>query len=90
MKTIHKYPLPIEDCVKIHMPVNASILSIDEQYPGELYIWALVDTEMELVQREFIIVGTGNKFPDHIPVKHLESVVTFNGAFVWHVFEVMV
>lgn len=84
--TIYKYQLPMEDQISLELPEDASILKVAEQYPGQIMLWALCDPMAPPVERCFAIVGTGHPVPLNVS-KHLDSVVTLNGAFVWHVFE---
>lgn len=92
MKTIHKYTVPLDTYIELEAPEGSEILKVAEQFPGELYVWMLVDTEKPLTKHEhhLVIVGTGNPMPEGIPVKHLDSIVTLNGAFVWHIFTSLV
>ena len=76
------------------MPQGSRILSLQEQEVNdELCMWALVDPEAPMVQRHFVIVGTGHVF-DSVPENNLSAdnfVGTFQilkGALVFHVFEV--
>lgn len=99
MRMIYKYPLKIADSQLVDLPADAYVLKVDEQ-SGELFVWALVDTEAQTEKREFRIVGTGNPVPDDLNLRyakdagitakdymffHLNSVVMSTGL-VWHVF----
>lgn len=90
MKTIYKYSIPLAERPLIELPIHATILHIAEQHPGELYLWALVDTNQmrDTELKQLVLVGTGHEVPDE-PIKHLQTCVTLNGAFVWHIFEVL-
>lgn len=100
MNTIYKYDLNITDRQILQLPVDAQILSIQQQNTTPVYgadgrpvlnntlqLWALVDPDAALEQRHFIIVGTGNPMPDGAAGYHLATVVTAGGALVWHIFE---
>ena len=85
-KRIWKYDLEITESQFIHMPEDAKILSVENQY-GDLCLWALVDPEKRHTIRDIHIIGTGN--PIHGTPK-----LTFIGTviikpLVWHVFERM-
>lgn len=86
--TIHKYVLPLDDEVQVQMPEGAKIVKVADQHSnGELQIWAVVDPSAEKEPRTFHVVGTGNPMPETGYVKHVDTVLSLNGAFVWHVFE---
>lgn len=85
MNTIYKYPLAVLDEQEVSMPGRAVVLCAQIQ-SGALCLWARVWTESPLEKRTFLIVGTGNSFPESkLPPKHIGTVQ--NGPFVWHVFE---
>lgn len=88
MKTIHKYPFMLDDTVDIELPSGAEILDIATQRGvdiGSIYLWALVDPDAPMEIRRFIVRGTGHVVPDGAP-KHVATIQTDGGAFVWHVF----
>ena len=81
MKTIHKYEL---GSIGAKMPAGARVLHCAVQ--GDLHcIWALVDTDQELVQRKFEVIGTGWDVEDN-----MTYVATyFEHKYVWHLMEVL-
>ena len=86
MKTIHKYPLTLLKTQTITMPDEAKVMCVQTQ-GGIPCIWAAVDTDMPLVNRSFLTVGTGHE----ITVDTLWYVGTYqqeNGEFIWHVYEI--
>jgi hypothetical protein len=98
MQVIYKYPLPLDDrAIKLKMPWGARILHVaaqgDALYP---YLWALIETDERTVEREFVIVGTGNRCDGIAPEAQgprpeapRNYIGTAHcGAYVWHVFEV--
>ncbi len=80
MKTIFKYTV---NGGIIEMPEDSQILTVQHQ-EGVPTLWALVDTTKPLVQREFVIVGTGSYLNDDTLVYVGTSQ---NFGFVWHFFE---
>jgi hypothetical protein len=60
MITIHKYPFLIADQVKIEMPIESQILSVQVQN-GMPTIWAKVNTESNKEIRTFWVFGTGHE-----------------------------
>jgi len=86
MLTVYKYQARIEYHVKVKMPSGAKILKGDEQN-GAFVIWALVNTENELVTRNLRLVATGRTIAE--PVEKLVYINTFTsvGGLVWHLFE---
>lgn len=86
MKTIWKFPLPeLTGDISIRMPVGAQVLRFEHQVGTELpSIWALVDPENDVEDRQFSLFGTGHPVPDNGLV-HLGTCQ--HGPFVWHLFE---
>lgn len=84
MKAVYKYNL--HPYARNMMPVGAKPLSVHAQ-GNDLCLWALVDTEAELENREFVIVGTGHEVHDHAG-EFIGSALLAGGTLVLHVFEV--
>lgn len=82
MKTIHKYKVPVDDVSVIKMPSNAEILSVQAR-DGDIYVWAKVDTEKDLVNQSFFVYGTGEPI-NNIGQQYLDTVQI--GSLVWHVY----
>lgn len=72
------------------MPKGAQILSVGTQRNAPV-MWALCNTEAEMVGRKIEIFGTGNPVPDNVDAEHnhkfLGSFQLYEGGFVGHVFE---
>ena len=80
MKTVYKYRLG-----DIQLPVGAKVLTAGVQ-GGEFYLWAEVDTDQPLEERHFVVYGTGWEITDS---NRCYIATLFEGAFVWHVYEVL-
>lgn len=95
-RRIWKYQLQIIDRQIFSMPVGAKLLSVGNQTDDPLFgelqtgscvcIWALVDTDADLVERTFEIIGTGNPMEDD---ERFFVGTCIIDPFVWHVFEVI-
>lgn len=86
MKTIYKYCVGAGD---VQMPAGAKILSVNAQ-DGELYLWAEVNTDQVLEHRTFAVFGTGWEIGKDLDDDERSYVGTvFEGALVWHVYEVL-
>ena len=83
MKRIWKYALNVTDEQRVMMPAGARVIHVDVQ-GGVLCIWAEVEVGNRPEERIFLVVGTGNPYPDG-DVEHLGSVQM--PPFVWHVYE---
>lgn len=83
--TIWKFDLVLTDNQSISMPKGAQILSV--QWQNGIRIWAMCDDSAELIERHFVIRGTGHVIPERLfrTLTHLASVQV--DIFVWHVFE---
>ena len=89
MKTVWKFPIPLEDFVTVEMPMRSKVLSVAEQN-GQLCLWALVDPMQKKHPRSFRIAGTGHPIDtEDCGVSLVGTVITAGGALVWHVFEVV-
>jgi hypothetical protein len=80
-KVIYKYEV---DTIVV-MPDKAEILTVQLQN-GRPWIWAMVDTDEALVERNFNVIGTGWEIEEF----NSKYIATFqDGPMVWHVFEIL-
>lgn len=87
MKVIYKFYLSIKDEQKIKMPVGSKIISIGQQ-SEDVYLWAICDPENGFENRTIYIFGTGHELPPDINLRSfLGTVTTYDGNYVWHIFE---
>ena len=86
MRTIWKYELEIADeAQKFRMPEGARLI-FEATQQGSPCLWAEVDPEAPLVERWFVVHGTGHDI-DH-DGDYVGSGLALGGQFVWHVYEV--
>ena len=86
MKTIYKYEIPVEEKFSIPIPQGCRILKVGMQH-GRVYLWALVETDREMVERKFAIKGTGQEINDDEFLEYIGTFFQLQGTFVWHLFE---
>ena len=83
MKTIWKFPIPVQDIIyRVMMPEGAEVLHFDVQN-DQPTIWARVDPARSLVPHTFRLAGTGHLLNN--AGRHLGT--CFHGPLVWHLFE---
>lgn len=85
MNTIYKYRLAIQDEVILEAHELFRPIHVAEQHPGELYLWALVDTASPRCMQGIRIYGTGQPFEDDSPFEHYVGSVCMMNGLVWHV-----
>ena len=87
MRTVYRYQLPFTAAPKLDMPAGAQVLEIAVQ--GEdIWLWALVDREeTDMVNQEFLIIGTEWAIPDNQGVEFLKT-LHLPTSEVYHVFRV--
>lgn len=86
MKRIYKYPLDMQGAAQIiNMHAGAELLAVQVQRDVPC-IWALVNPDNQMMQREFLIVGTGHDLPERYG-GHVGTFQLDGGNFVFHVFE---
>jgi len=89
MKTIWKFNLNIEDEQKVVMPKDAKILTAQMQ-KDTLCLWALVDTDITVIDenRYIGIYGTGNPIPAPENIKkYISTFQLHDGGLIFHIFE---
>lgn len=84
MKKVFKYPVGL-DSFELDMPQWATILSLHMQN-GKPHIWALVDPDLQITRRRFLLVGTGHDVPEN--AKFVGTFLVRGDALVFHLFEV--
>lgn len=88
MRTIHKYPVPMQDEFAVKMPAGAEVLTVQAQH-NDPCVWALVDTRRPYQERLFALCGTGYPAPEdtgwHPPWLYVGTFQLDNG-FVGHLF----
>lgn len=60
--TIFKYQMPVLESFTMKLPKDAVIIRMNDE-GGMFWLWAVVNTEAELEERQFYAVKTGGKFP---------------------------
>lgn len=87
MRTIHKFPLSLEEPTTVILPIGAKIVDFNAQ-GRELFFWALVNTNALYVDEvpvtsTFRVLGTGHPIPNGYEYRHTCHV----DGYVWHLFE---
>jgi hypothetical protein len=87
MKTIHKYPLKIEDAQVVTVPKGSTLLTVETQNDIPM-LYVLVDTtEKELEYKAIRLFGTGHPIDINMTSwTYLDTVLTMGGSLVWHIF----
>ena len=87
MKSIWKFPVPIDDDIELEMPKGARILSFQSQRDHPC-IWALVDMDTQEKEiRKFRMAGTGHPIEDDSNYSFVGTAQMMGGNLVWHLFE---
>lgn len=82
-----KYQIKVTDTQKVNMPALAKILTVQFQEERGLYLWAIVDPEMDITERTIVIYGTGHPTDLHeVNYDYIGTVQERDGTLVWHVF----
>lgn len=82
---IYKYNLKLNTSQFLKIPKNSEILKVDCQpsYFG-IMMWIYSQDHDDLVEKEFLLVGTGQEFKERHLFIYLGTVL--KQAYVWHVF----
>lgn len=84
-KKVFKYHLYAVTFQTINIP-STHILSVAEQ-DNSIVVYALVDTDIEPVQYEFAVIGTGHTILQDIDAYNfLGTVSLHNGGLMFHIF----
>ena len=86
MLTIWKYPLPVENALRVDMPKDARILSVQIQ-GGMPCLWALVNPDAEKERRMFSVLETGEPIESVEALTYIGTVQQSGGSYVFHLFE---
>jgi len=84
MITIYKYEIPMEDKFSLNLPKGAKLLTCQLQFLTPV-LWAWVDTKEPLEKRNFLLIGTGQEFPEKFRCFYIGTFQV--GEFVGHLFE---
>jgi len=68
MRTIWKFPIPVaDDIFEVLMPKGAQLLHVGmDDSMTEVWLWALVETEVDKEIRRFRIYGTGHQIKPNV------------------------
>lgn len=87
MKTIWKYTLDASDVLEVSLPLNSTVLSVQEQN-GEPQMWVLVNPEEKVFEKRFFrLSGTGHPIRENIK-SFIGTFQLYKGSFVGHLFEI--
>ena len=86
MKVIWKFSVHAGYRETISVPVGTRLFEAQFQR-REIVIWGVVDEANALTEeREIFVLTTGSPMPDE-PLRHLGTIQTNGGDYVFHVFE---
>lgn len=85
MNKIYKYILDAIDYQEIEMPIDSIILKVGEQ-KEQICVWALVNTDLYLVNVVFRVYKTGAQISENPRLKYIGSSHLYSGNLVFHVF----
>lgn len=89
MKTVHKYHIDTDrKQQEIEMPIGAQIKSCGLDLAGKAAIWSVVDTEVDLEKRTFVLLYTGHSFAE-LEIGEYAFIGTIVSDLVYHLFEVI-
>lgn len=88
MVTVWKFVLSTDGACS--MPEGAKVLYVSDQR-GYICLWAQVHEGHKLVERQFLIVGTGSPLvePAGKSLQYIGSAMQDKAMLVWHVYEVL-
>ncbi len=87
MKTIHKYPIELQEITTLQIPADAEVLTVQTQHYRPT-LWALVDTDKPKVERIFELFTTGHEIKEGVfNRKYIGTFQAAGGGFVGHLFE---
>jgi hypothetical protein len=86
VRTIWKFPAPIDNEVVIHMPKGAKVLCVQMQH-GDPCLWAEVDSEAEVEPMRFFWRGTGHSVEFPFLVGYVGTVQMMDGTLVFHLYK---
>ena len=86
-QVIWKYELSITDDIEVEMPAYSEVLYFAMQ-DNTPCIWVIVEPESKPIIKKFKLFGTGYDIYDAHKLRYIGTVLLFNGAQVYHLFEV--
>jgi len=86
MRTIYKYEVTNGECT-IALPRGYRIIEVACQQ-NDLFFWAIVDTDREKVDVDFVVYGTGWPIDENDLMFGLYLGTAHDGVYVWHLFEI--
>ncbi len=92
MVSIFKYQFDIVDEFVLEMPETSKVLTVQLQVgrskgDGVPCLWAMVDTNMPMIDRHFTVKGTGHEINIEEKLDYIGTIQQMRGRLVWHVFE---
>lgn len=87
MRIVYKYPIGLNRLNVLEIPEGAQFLHVAMQRDTPT-LWFMVDPQAVDEKRTFVVVGTGEGIHSRADsLTHLGTVLTSDGEFVWHIFE---
>lgn len=84
-RKIFKYNLDFKSSQKIEIPIEHTILAVKNQNDCAV-IYANVNPDAPLIEKEILMFATGEKLPDLYLKKYIDSLLFKNGTLVFHFF----
>jgi len=75
-KVIFKYQMPVLESFTMKLPASAQIIRMEDQ-GGMFWLWAVVDTEAPIEEREFMAFKTGAAMPRDVNLQYVGFCAVF-------------
>lgn len=87
--SVWKYPVVANDYLFVQMPQGAQPLHFDMQGSNHLCLWALVDTDQQVMRTfKFRMAGTGHPINDDLNLEFINTVLIHGGEVIFHFFRI--
>ena len=85
---IYKFDARVEDKVVLNVPVSAVSLKVGSRSMGYLSFWYLADPNEKGTREDYYrVVGTGHDIPDIKELEYVDTVVSAESVYIWHIFK---
>ena len=87
MRTIWKFEIPVGSEISLSTPALLHPVRVEVLEPEVVTMWAEVVTDDEMMERRYIVTGTGH--PVATSWRYIGTGALPGGVLVWHLWEIV-